>query len=133
MTKIKLVLLIFGEEIDLTSLTNVMKLTPTNYWEKGDKILGRKRELIRKESCWELDFKFVNTLYLDEVTDQVVMKLSNNLNSISNYIKENKLQTKFNIIVEINDNEKPALYLNKSFLKVVSRMNSEIDIDLYNI
>ena len=89
MTKIKLVLLIFGEEIDLTSLTNVMKLTPANYWEKGDKILGRKRELIRKESCWELDFKFVNTLYLDEVTDQVVMKLSNNLNSISNYIKEN--------------------------------------------
>ncbi|SFO39231.1 protein of unknown function, partial [Paenimyroides ummariense] len=89
MTKIKLILLIFGEELDFTSITDIMKLTPTNFWKKGDKILGRKRELIRQESCWELDFEFVNTMFLDEVTDQIVSKLSNNLKEVEQYINDN--------------------------------------------
>jgi len=133
MTKIKLILLIFGEELDFTSITDIMKLTPTDFWKKGDKILGRKRELIRQESCWELNFEFVNTMFLDEVTDQIVSKLSNNLKEVEQYINDNKLQVKFNIVVETINKEKPSLYFNKSFLNIVTKMDAEIDIDLYNI
>ncbi len=133
MTRIKLILLIFGEDFDTNAITNVLKLSPTNFWKKGDKILGRNKELIRQESCWELDFDFVSSVFLDDITDQIVRKFSNNLDNIEEYFYQNKLQAKFNIIVEIVNNEKPALYFNKKFLNIVSKINGEIDIDLYNI
>ncbi len=133
MTKIKLIFIIFGEELDATFITNALKLTPTNFWTKGDKVLGRKREIIRQESGWELDFEFVNTFFLDEATDRIVNKFSNNLSIIREYISNNTLQTKFNIVIETFNDEKPALFLNKSFLNIVTKLDAEIDIDLYSI
>lgn len=133
MTKIKIVLSIFGENLDLETISFITKLKPSNSWKKGDKILGRKKELFRQENCWELNYDFDDCLFLDEISDQIVSDFSNNLDSLSKYINDNKLESKIYIIPEIIDNETPALYFNKSFLNMISKINGEIDIDLYII
>ena len=55
------------------------------------------------------------------------------LEKVVRYIEENKLKTKKDIVVEIVNDEKPAMSFDKNFMGLVVKMNGEIDIDLYFI
>ncbi len=131
MTKLKIIVAIFGEKFDISDISTITKLVPTSFWEKGDEILGRKKSLVRQETCWELDYGFVDNLFLDEVSEKVVNDFSNSLDALRNYISEKGLESKIYIVSEIINNETPALYFSKSFLNMISNLNGEIDVDLY--
>ena len=133
MTKLKIIVAIFGEKFDISDISTITKLVPTDFWEKGDEILGRRKRLVRQETCWELDYGFVDNLFLDEVSEKVVSDFSNSLDVLRNYIFEKGLESKIYIISEIINNETPALYFTKSFLNMISNLNGEIDVDLYVI
>lgn len=131
MTKIKLIIVIFGDLLIPEKLTEITKLTPTSFWFKGDFIPNRKIGLTRTETCWEYSFDFVNTLYFDDVTKLFEKYFSPNLEDIVNYIIENNLETKVEFVVEIINDEKPSISFDKKFMGIVVKMNGEIDIDLY--
>lgn len=133
MTKIKLNVSIFGEFIDFAELNDLLKLVPTSFWNKGDEILGRNKLIYRKESCWELSYGFINTLFLDDLLNLFYADFLENADLIGNYIINNDLCFKIDIVIEIVEDVKPSLYFERTFLELVSKMNGEIDIDMYII
>lgn len=131
MTQIKLILSIFGELINLTLLNDIVKVAPTSFWEKGDLIPNRKNGLVRQETCWEYTKGFIQTLDFEDISAQFIELIKPNIHLIENYIKENNLQTKIYIVVEIVNDEKPSLFIGKNLMELIVRLNGEIDIDLY--
>jgi hypothetical protein len=131
MTKIKLIISIFGDLLNPKIFTEIAKLSPTSFWFKGDPIPNRKPGLTRKETCWEYSFNFIETLFFDDVNHLFVHHFNQHLEDIAKYIKENNLETKVDVVVEIINDEKPSISFDKKFMDLVVKMNGEIDIDLY--
>ncbi|WP_454192818.1 DUF4279 domain-containing protein [Paenibacillus sp. Marseille-Q7038] len=46
-------------------------------------------------------------------------------------MRQNKLESKLEVVISIENNEKPAIYLNKETINLLSDLGTEIDIDLY--
>lgn len=131
MTQIKLTLAIFGDVINLKLLNDIVKVSPTSFWEKGDIISNRKNGLVRQETCWEFTKGFIQTLDFEDISSQFIELLKPNIHLIENYINENNLHAKIYIVVEIVNDEKPSLFISKNLMELILRMNGEIDIDLY--
>lgn len=132
MTKIKLTFAIFGDLLNPRLFTELTKLSPNDFWFKGETVSNRKLGLTRKETSWEYSIGFVETLYFEELANLFIQDFSLKLNDIIKYIENNRLETKINIVVEIVNNRNPAISFDKKFIELVLKMNGEIDIDLYH-
>lgn len=133
MTKIKLIFAIFGDLLNPKLFTKIAKLSPTSFGFKGDAIPNRKLGLTRKETRWEYSFGYIQTLDFDDVANLFVQQFSPHIEDVAKYINENSLETKVYLVVEIVNDEKPAIYFDKNFMGLVVKMNGEIDIDLYYV
>ncbi|MEM0942267.1 MAG: DUF4279 domain-containing protein [Bacteroidota bacterium] len=139
-TQIKLILVIFGEYFPLDELTELIKVTPTQSWTKGDKILlhqglirKNSKNRVRQETVWEFSTGFIKTLDSEDVFLQFEKKFKNKLSVLSQYICKNKLKAVIDIVVEIADEEKPSVHFNKQIIKMCDKLGAEIDIDLYQL
>lgn len=128
MTKIKLIYTVFGDLLNPNLFTEIANLSPTSFWFKGDIVPNRKVNLTRKETCWEYSIDFIQTLYFDDIASLFVQYFNPKLDDIVKYISENNLETKVDIVVEIVDSEKPAIFFDKNFMDMIVKMNGEIDI-----
>ncbi|MGS4345506.1 DUF4279 domain-containing protein [Myroides odoratus] len=134
MTNFRLIYAIFGDSWDPKEFTDVIGITPTAYWKKGDKIdKYHPNVVLRKETNWEYSFGKTKTLFSEDVTEQFVELFSSKVDTIVNYINENNLESKLFIIPEIFPNQIPGIYLDKRLLNLLVKLNAEIDIDLYVI
>jgi hypothetical protein len=138
MTKIKLIVAIYGDLLNPTEFSKVVDIQPTSYWFKDDVIrqihnpnTGEITDLKRKETCWEYSYEYIDTLFFGDISDLFVKQFTPNINEISDYISKNNLETKIYVVVEIENNETPALFFESSFLNLTSKMKGEIDMDLY--
>lgn len=129
-TQMKIIFSVFGDEFNPMDFTKYVGFEPTEFWYKGDKIPNRNG-ILRKESSWDFTTGFVKTLFFDEIIKIFLDAFSTKIEKIKDYIEINKLDVKFFVIVEIEE-DTPALFFNKLFLDTVHRLNAEIDIDLYN-
>ena len=127
-TNVKVVFSIFGDGFDPNSITDTLLITPTRIWFKGDIIRG---DLIRKETCWELATEYEESLDINDQIDQVKKLIQIQQEEIVKLIRQYNLECKLEVIINIENNEKPAIYLNKETVKFVYDLGAEIDIDLY--
>lgn len=130
MTQLNITFAVFGDAFFPNKITELSKISPTSFWIKGESIPERKK-LTRKETCWEFSTGPVETLHLEEVLESVYKILSPGIENALDYINENNLQVKVDIVVEIYNQEKPSMYFNSDFLQLLTKMGGEIDIDLY--
>lgn len=131
MTKIKLILAIYGDLLDPQHFSKLSKITPTSFWLKGDIISKYKTKPTRKETCWEYSSEFMDLLYLEELTNVLCKKFNPTIKETSDYIDKNNLETKLDIVIEIINPETPVLYFNREFIELIAKMKGEIDIDMY--
>lgn len=131
MTQIKIIFSIFGNLIDVDVISNILKLTPTSFWQKGDIIPDLKKRLVRKESCWEYSIGFIQTYHFEDVSEKFMELIKPHIQLIENYIKENNLQTKIDVVVEIVNEETPSLSIGMELMELIVRLNGSIEIDLY--
>ncbi|MBJ6363972.1 DUF4279 domain-containing protein [Paenibacillus sp. GCM10012307] len=119
---------ILGDEFPTHVITETLNLLPTNVYHKGEL---SKTNRPRQETCWTL-----GTLY-EESFD-----INNQLNSIISKIKpqtENLLQLKamyslsfsFMIVIQIENNDKPAIYLEVDTIHFASEIGASINFDYY--
>lgn len=125
-----MILTVFGDSLSPEKLNELLNISPTSTWKKGDKIVGRNN-LFRKESAWSYETDFVQTLYLQEVGEQFINVFDSGIYELKNFIEQNQLEAKIYIVIEIFNEEKPALYFNKELLAMINTLNAEIDMDMY--
>ena len=128
--QIKIIFSIFEDTFNPIDFTEYIRIQPSNYHIKGDEIPNRNG-LLRKESAWNYTTGFIQTLFFEDVAKIYLEIFENKINDIKDYVDRHELEVKIYVVVEIGDEETPALYFDKPFLKTVHRLNAVIDIDMY--
>jgi len=131
MTQIKLELVFFGDLLDPIEFSNLIDISATTSWHKGD-VIPHNNKVCRQETTWEYSTGFIQTYYLEEVTNKLLDKFESYVDIISEYVKTKKIGTKIYVVTEsIVEHEKPALYIDKRIINFMSKIGGEIDFDLY--
>lgn len=130
-TRIKSELVFFSEESTFTpkNISVYLGIQPTTSWLKGDKVAKYGTTIVRKESRWGLDTDYMETRRLDSVLS-FLSKL-NIAKGIDEYLIKHKVDVRLNITVKIWKDSIPSLFIDRDVIKLLSRMNGEIDIDMY--
>ena len=129
-TQIKLIFSIFGKEFNPIDFTKYIGIEPSEFWFFGDSILNRT-ELFRKESSWNYSIGFVETLFFEELSKSYLNIFQNKMEDIKKFMDLNKLNAKIYIIIEMAEEETPAIYFDRFFLNTLDRLDAEIDMDFY--
>lgn len=137
-TQIRIDLTVFGDNFQIEKFSKKFEIQPTNFWNKGDDIpiekgLGRQEGFSskRKDSAWIYSTGFIKTFEFEDVSNLFVKNFKEKTFLIKNYIDNEGLELKVDIIIEVVDNNTPSLFFNKNFLNVVNELNVEIDTDIY--
>ncbi|ULO08552.1 DUF4279 domain-containing protein [Paenibacillus sp. 19GGS1-52] len=127
-TNVKVEFSIFGDGFDPNIITDTLLITPTRTWLKGDYI---RRDLFRKETCWELATEYEESFDINDQIDKLKNLIQNRKDEVVKLVRQNNLECKLEVVINIENNEKPAMYLNKETIKFVHDIGAEIDFDLY--
>ncbi|KAB1438063.1 DUF4279 domain-containing protein [Candidatus Galacturonibacter soehngenii] len=119
---------IIGEDFNPEKITKMLMVEPTEYYMKGSK---NERNFEMKESCWSISTGYVETLYVSELFDELLHKLTNKKEKIVKLKKEYNLTCKFFIVINIEENIKPAIYLDKEIVEFANFLEAEFDFDMY--
>ncbi|MCK8141821.1 DUF4279 domain-containing protein [Flavobacterium sp. I-SCBP12n] len=130
-TNIKIVFSIFGSDFNPIDFTESINISPTKFWVEGELIPNNKKNKKREESCWEYSIQS-ETIYFEEVSEIFYNIFNNKIENINNYLTEVKNVTvKFDIVLELAEEQGVSLFFNRNFLSMVSKLDSEIDVDTY--
>ena len=130
-TNIKIVFSIFGNSFKPSDFTESINISPTKFWIEGELIPNNKRNKKREESCWEYSIQS-DTIYFEEVSEIFYNIFNDKIENINNYLIEVKnLTVKIDIVLELAEEQGVSLFFNRNFLSMVSKLDSEIDVDTY--
>jgi hypothetical protein len=129
-TKIKVYFSLFGDDFPIHTVTEKMKVAPTETFTKGDLIPNRSN-IIRKETSWDFGTGYQNSLDVNEQLHQIVDKLQHKTSIINEVKNAYSLDCKLFIVIKIEKGITPSLYLDKEIIKFASSIDAEIDVDLY--
>lgn len=128
-TNVKAEFVIIGDALNPKLLTNELGVTPTQFWRKGDKIEGKN--INKQDSCWIIGTNYEESF---DINDQLYGLIAI-LEKKQEILKE--LKTKFNfeylfvIVINVENNELPAMHFDRKFLDFVHSIEAEFYIDLY--
>jgi hypothetical protein len=130
-TEIKIEFAIYHDlKLDHREITRIIGWKPTSIWNKGDQV---QKDLFRKESVWLYATEYIDSLNLESILDNLIQILEPVVLPLGEYIKVNNLNSKFDIVLRIANNQPPSHCLPKRFIHLCSKLNSEIDTDIYII
>ncbi len=119
---------IIGDEFNPQEITNKLSIEPTEYYLKGSR---SSYNIERKETCWSISTGYIDTLYIGELFDILLEKLIDVKEMIVELKKSLRLECKFFVVINIVQDNKPAIYLNKKIIEFADFVDAEIDFDLY--
>lgn len=119
---------ILGDDFAPIDITKQLTLIPTEQYQKGDL---SKRNVERVESCWSINTGYVETLYLSEVFTSLIQEISGKKELLIDLKKKLDLTYKFIIVIKMEQNQKPAIFLDSSIIEFANDIKAEIDFDLY--
>jgi hypothetical protein len=128
-TEINIEFTIYGDDFDPHAFAQAINLTPVRLALKGEQTPHKNATY--KESFWEYASGYTKSLDFEEVFSKLKLGLEPHLDDIVSFVTSHPVQTKFDIVVKIDNGECPGLFFNKEFLNLVYRLQAEIDIDLY--
>lgn len=117
-----------GDYFNPEEITNLLLIEPTECYMKGSKNI---RNIEREESCWCIDTGYIETLYISELFDSLINLLANKKEIIMEVKKAYNLFCKFSIVINIIDDNKPAIYLDNNIIEFANFLGADFDFDLY--
>lgn len=109
-TEIKVEFSIYNDVLNHQVITDIIGFQPTCFWNKGDEI---RKNLFHQESAWIYSTGYLSSLYLEDIVDTLLQKLEINIVPLSKYLREYKLNSKFDIVIGIANNQSPSHCLSK--------------------
>lgn len=131
-TKVMAYFSAFGDNFPLEEVTNGLDVEPTETYKKGDVIKTFATKILRrKETSWTLSTGYQESLDINKQLDVILKSLKEKTKELLQLKKKYDLQFQFMIVIEIENNDKPAMYLQKNIIDFSSSIDAEIQFDLY--
>jgi hypothetical protein len=117
-TNVMVEFIITGDNLKPEIVTETIGISPSGEHRKGDNIIGRS------SGCEE-------SLDINDQLKKVINLLISKKNDLLLLKKTYGLYYKFGIVIRIEQNETPAVYLETDVIEFANNIKAEFDFDLY--
>ena len=125
---------IMGDTFDPNLVTQTLRVHPTETWRKGDCVYnnqGKCTSLRRQYTKWGYKTATLETLYMDEPIQILQETFEDKVDSLLELKKQHNLSFSIDIVIEVENNEPPAMCLEGFVLTFSTALDARIDIDMY--
>ncbi|CAN7367241.1 DUF4279 domain-containing protein [Paenibacillus sp. LjRoot153] len=129
---------IFGDSFPVNEVTQLLGIEPSESYSIGDVIVGPKNDNLissiihyRKESSWELSSDYQESYDINDQLYYLLDALESKVVELNKIRDEYNVSFKFMVVIKIENNEKPAMYLHHRFISFAYSINADVDFDLY--
>ncbi|WP_317979319.1 DUF4279 domain-containing protein [Paenibacillus glycanilyticus] len=129
---------ISGDSFPVNEVSKLLCIEPTESYNKGDVIVRPKNENIinttvkyRKETAWILSSGYQESYDINDQLGLLLDTLESKIIELKRIQTDYKVSYKFEIVINIENNQKPAIYLERRFISYAHSINADVDFDLY--
>jgi hypothetical protein len=133
--KIELDLILDGFDIDPTQISNILSLSPTQVWLKGESI--QKTALKRKSNGWVLSSGLEKSAELEDHINALFSKIKPVLLNFNNLPLSTEKELSCAIYVyheksnTAEEHRTPPIHLDREQIEILNELGAEFDLDLY--
>ncbi|MFD4820914.1 DUF4279 domain-containing protein [Peribacillus butanolivorans] len=129
---------VFGDEFPLEVVTDILGIEPTKTYKKGDIIekinnpnLVSTKIRRRKETDWTLSTGYQESYDINNQLNTILKSLEGKTKELKQLKEKYSLEFLFMIVIQVENDEKSAMYLQKNIIDFASLIQAEIHFDLY--
>ncbi|CAM3863064.1 MULTISPECIES: DUF4279 domain-containing protein [Bacillus cereus group] len=127
-----------GDIFPLEAITEALSIEPTRTYKKGDVVARRDnpnlvftKTLYRKETDWTLSTGYQESYDINNQLHVILKSLEEKTEQLKQLKKKYDLEFLFMVVIQVENNESPAMYLQKEIINFASSIQAEIHFDLY--
>lgn len=124
-TCLKLRITFYGDKLDCDYLSKLTGLVPNTVIYESNKINLYKGTRYGNTQ-WQYEFDFMATLKLEPLVELFKEYFGRKIKVLDNYIYDNGLTTRLDIIADINYHNIPSYYMDAEFLSLITQLNGSI-------
>ncbi|MDK8182627.1 DUF4279 domain-containing protein [Paenibacillus sp. UMB4589-SE434] len=128
-TNIKAEFIITGDAFDPNIITRELAIPPTGQYKNGDKVEGRN--VIRQECCWFLTVDYEESYDINDQLQKLIKVLENREKKLVDLQNIYSLNFTFSFSIRIENNETPAISIEREVVSFANKIKAEFDFDLY--
>ncbi|MFE6799852.1 DUF4279 domain-containing protein [Paenibacillus chitinolyticus] len=129
---------IFGDSFSVNEVTQLLGIEPTESYNIGDIIVRPENDNVtsstthyRKETAWELSSGYQESYDFNDQLYYLLDRLESKVGELNKINNKYNVSYKFMVVINVENNEKPAMYLERRFISFAYSINADLDFDLY--
>ena len=127
-TNVKAYFSAWADGFSVEDFTNKLGVVPTTTYSKVIFVEGTSYRL---ETIWELGTDYEESLDINKQLNLVVNQLEDKGSELKRLKQKYDLVYRFFIVIQIENNEKPVMFLDSSFIHFANLIGAEVEFDLY--
>ncbi|PAE39016.1 DUF4279 domain-containing protein [Bacillus sp. 7884-1] len=125
-----------GDEFPLEVVTNVLGIEPTKTYRKGDVIESNPNLVSTKirrriETDWTLSTGYQESYDINDQLNLIQKSVEGKTKELKQLKEKYSLEFLFMVVIQVENNETPSMYLQKDIIDFASIIQAEIHFDLY--
>lgn len=128
-TNVRAEFIVVGDGFNPEMVTEKLGIQPTQYWNKGDET--NIPNVVKKDTCWVSSTATAESFDINNQLSQVVELLKDKRTVLQALRSNYHIEYLFMIVVEVSNNETPAIYFETEILEFASDIGAELHLDIY--
>lgn len=120
---------ISGDDYDPAVISNILAIQPSESWKKGDKIRNTIKE--REYTGWVMSTGYEESLDINIQLSKMINLLRTKEDCLLNIKDKYSLKYRFDIVINIEKQQVPAIYLDTDAISFSNKIGIEYDFDMY--
>jgi len=127
-----------GDIFPVEAISDALNIEPTKTYKKGDVVERRDnpnlvstKNLYRKGTDWTLSTGYQESYDINDQLHVIVKSLGEKTEQLKQLKKKYDLHFLLMVVIQVENNESPAMYLQKEIINFASSIQAEIHFDLY--
>ncbi|EOQ28993.1 TPA: DUF4279 domain-containing protein [Bacillus thuringiensis] len=127
-----------GDIFPIEAITEALSIEPTQTYKKGDIVERRDnpnlvstKTIYRKETDWTFSTGYQESYDINNQLQVILKSLERKTEQLKQLKEKYGLQFLFMVVIQVENNESPAMYLQKEIINFASFIQAEIHFDLY--
>lgn len=121
--------IITGDDYDINEISTLLKIEPNKYWKKGEAIRHTGKN--RTYTGWIFSTGYEETLDINTQLKKIEYLFQDKSDILIELKTKYKLEYCVEIVIKINHNEIPAMYLETEMINFASAIGASFDFDTY--
>lgn len=127
-----------GDIFPVEAITDALSIEPTRTYKKGDVVAKRDNPnlvstkiIYRKETDWTLRTGYQQSYDINNQLHVILKSLEGKTEQLKHLKQKYSLEFLLMVVIQVENNESPAMYLQKEIINFASSIQAEIQFDLY--